>query len=105
MTLKANGKADLYFHAYFWHLYIQNLFLKANPSSTEGEFEANVVQKSIEVTRLKGLAESLKKVHANLTKFPFNKEIYERFVNDFGGRKPVKKLKLLEDIQRALFVA
>ena len=26
-------------------------------------------------------------------------------VEDFGGRKQVKKLKLLEDIQRSLFVA
>jgi hypothetical protein len=50
------------------------------------------------VSRLKGLAESLKKVHANLQKFPFNKDIYEKFINDFGGRKQVKKLKLLEDI-------
>jgi hypothetical protein len=57
------------------------------------------------VRRLKGLAESLKKVSANLSKFPFNEEIYTKFVNDFGGRKQVKKLKLLEDIQRALFVA
>lgn len=39
LTLKANGKADLYFHAYLWHLYILNLYLKAHPSSTEAEFE------------------------------------------------------------------
>jgi hypothetical protein len=63
------------------------------------------VAKYLEVQRLKGLAESLKKVAANISKFPFNKEIYERMVNDFGGRKQIKKMKLVEDIQRALFVA
>ena len=25
LTLKANGKADLYFHAYLWHIYILTL--------------------------------------------------------------------------------
>jgi len=64
-----------------------------------------VVQKSTEVSRLKGLADSLRKVEANLSKFPFNEEIYNRFVQDYGGRKQIKKTKLLEDIQRALFVA
>ena len=98
LSLKAKGKADLYFHAYFWHLFIQNLFLKAHPESTEDEFEQQCVQRSAELARLKGLAESLKKVHANILKFPFNKEIYEHLVEEFGGRKQVKKLKLLEDI-------
>ena len=60
---------------------------------------------SVEVTRLKGLSESLKKVAANLSKFPFNKEIYDKFVNDLGGRKQVKKQQYLLDIQRSLFVA
>lgn len=64
-----------------------------------------MVQKSTEVSRLKGLADSLRKVEANLSKFPFNEEIYNRFVQDYGGRKQIKKTKLLEDIQRALFVA
>ncbi len=42
---------------------------------------------------------------ANLSKFPFNKEIYDKFVNDLGGRKQVKKQQYLLDIQRSLFVA
>ena len=44
-------------------------------------------------------------MHANINKFPFNKDIYDKIVNDFGGRKVIKKLKLIEDIQRSLFVA
>lgn len=57
-----------------------------------------MIAKSVEVKRLRGLVDSIKKVDANLSKFPFNKEIYDRFVQDFGGRKQVKKLKLVEEI-------
>ena len=94
LTLNANGKADLYFHAYIWLTLIESLYSRANSDSLEG-FDMKVVAASIEVTRLKGLAESLKKVAANLSKYPFNKEIYEKFVNDLGGRKQVKKLQYL----------
>ena len=52
----------------------------------------------MEVIRLKGLAESLKKVQLNLEKFPFTKDIYDKMVEEFGGRKQAKKRKLLEDI-------
>lgn len=95
----------MYFHAYFWYILIQTLFYKSNPKKIDADFDSSIIAKSVEVHRLKGLADSLRKVEANLTRFPFNKEIYEKFVEDFGGRKPVKKTKLLEDIQRALFVA
>ena len=98
MTIRANGKADLYFHAYIWYTYLLALFMKVNPNLCEKEFEAEIVSSKVELARLKGLSESLKKVAANITKFPFNKEIYERFVNDFGGKKQVKKLKLLEEL-------
>ena len=97
LTLNANGKADLYFHAYIWLILIESLYERSNAGSVDG-FEEKIVNSSVEVLRLKGLAESLKKVAANLSKYPFNKEIYERFVNDLGGRKQVKKLKYLEDI-------
>jgi len=30
LTLDANGKADLYFHAYFWHMFATNLFAKGH---------------------------------------------------------------------------
>lgn len=48
----------------------------------------------------------MKKVAANISKYPFTKDTYTRFVNEFGNvSKQVKKLKLLEELQRALFVA
>ena len=33
LTLRANGKADLYFHAYFWSTFALHLYLLANPSN------------------------------------------------------------------------
>ena len=39
LTIKANGKADLYFHAYIWHTYLVNLFLKVHNNLTEKEFD------------------------------------------------------------------
>lgn len=30
LTLRANGKADLYFHAYFWYRFAMNLYLREN---------------------------------------------------------------------------
>jgi hypothetical protein len=93
----------LYFHAYLWFNLIQSLYSKANPGSED--FDTKVLSKNIQVFRLKGLSESIIKVEANLAKFPFNQEIYQRMVRDFAGRKPVKRTKLLEEIQRALFVA
>jgi len=44
-------------------------------------------------------------VAANISKYPFNEETFNKFVQEFGGRKQVKKIKLLEDVQRSLFVA
>lgn len=35
LTLKANGKADLYFHAYVWYVLIQTLFYKSNPKASD----------------------------------------------------------------------
>ncbi len=64
-----------------------------------------LVKNNVELGRLRGLSEALKKVAQNIVKFPFNEEVYNKFVNDFGGRKQVRKQKLLEDIQKSLFVA
>ncbi len=36
LTLNANGKADLYFHAYIWFILIETLYSKANSGSLEG---------------------------------------------------------------------
>ena len=86
LTLKANGKADLYFHAYFWHTFAVALFQRANHSSPD-TYDTLMVSKSIELQRLKGLADFLRKVHANIAKNVFSKDVYDRYVNEFGGRK------------------
>jgi hypothetical protein len=98
LTLKANGKADLYFHAYFWHSFALSLYLRADPSGTLDTFDADVIKRSVEHQRLHGLADFLKKVNANVNKYLFTMETYNKLVEEFGGRKPVKSKKLLEDI-------
>lgn len=106
LTLNANGKADLYFHAYIWISIFQTLFYISRSDASELEFDSEIVSKSVEVKRLKGLVDSLRKVDANLSKFPFNKEVYDKFVLELGSRKQTKsRVKYIEDIQRSLFVA
>ena len=54
------------------------------------------MQGRVEVGRLKGLADTLRKVTANIPKFPFTEESYDRFINEFGSRgKNIKKFNLL----------
>lgn len=72
--------------------------MKINPDKTEKDFEKDVVEKNVETQRLKGLSESLKKVAANISKYPFSEDTFNRFVNEFGARKQVKKIKLLEEL-------
>lgn len=56
--------------------------------------------------RLKGLVESLKRVDANLKKFPFGESQYQRFVKELAQKQiSGNKVKYLEEIQRSLFVA
>jgi hypothetical protein len=47
---------------------------------------------------LRGLADFLFKVLANVSKHTFSKDVYERYVNELGGRKAPRLKKLLEDI-------
>ena len=42
LTMKANGKADLYFHAYFWEKYLKNI----DSSKTGGPLPSKVAAKS-----------------------------------------------------------
>ena len=71
--LKANGKADIYFHAYFWVNFLSSLYIVANGGSvTYEDFETNIMKSNPEVLRLKGLSESLKKVASSINKFAFN---------------------------------
>ena len=64
-----------------------------------------MVKSSIELQRLKGLAEFLRKVHLNIDKYAFTEETYIKYVNEFGGRKALKSKKLLEELQRSLLFA
>lgn len=38
-------------------------------------------------------------------KYKFGEDEYRRFVEEFGNRKTVKKVRLIEELQRALFAA
>jgi hypothetical protein len=93
LTLKANGKAELYFHAYFWTTYLEQM------GSTPEQLAIP------EVKRMKNLSTKPKQVLDTIDRFPFGEEEYNHFVGEFGGRKPFKKVRLIEQLQRCLFVA
>jgi uncharacterized protein Veg len=52
-----------------------------------------------------GLSSTLSKVIVNIKKFPFHEKMYLKYATEFGQRQTSKKMKYLEEIQRALFVA
>lgn len=65
-----------------------------------------MVSKSVDVKRLQGLVESLNKVDANLSKFPFGEQQYQRILADLAKKQiQINRTKCLSDIQRSLFVA
>jgi len=79
LSLKANGKADLYFHAYFWQQYLTNLnelYASALDTSVPTFTEANYPF----MGRLNGLSATLAKVIANIRKFPFSEKMYRKYV-------------------------
>lgn len=90
--MNANGKADLYFHAYFLKQYVEFLGTTADVSKEP------LSSKNLEALwkRIDGLAETLSKVIVNVEKFPYNKETYEKHVESFGKRKADKKNKNLQ---------
>jgi hypothetical protein len=100
LTLRANGKADLYYHAYFFEQYLEAL-AQADDVSKD-DFSA---QKLPFMKRIRGLSETLGKVIVNIRKEPFTKDTYEKYARTFGLRQTTKKMKLMDNIQRALFVA
>ena len=119
--MKANGKADLYFHAYLWEQYLKTLdaaqttimATKANkkvagaaPTDPQDDELVEIFSdKYVFMKRLKGLSMTLTKVIINIKKFPFSEKMYKKYVNEFGRRQLSKKMKFLEEIQRSLFVA
>lgn len=113
--MKANGKADLYFHAYFWEQYLKQLDVTQSARAINAKDQAAesgpapridiFSDKFPFMKRLSGLALTLTKVIVNIKKFPFNEKMYIKYVNEFGKRQLQKKMKYLEEIQRSLFVA
>ena len=69
LTIKANGKADLYFHAYVWTQYLNSL-TKSGISFDNADYRP----------RLDGLAKTLGKVIQNVKKFPFTQESYDKYI-------------------------
>lgn len=43
LVLRANGKADLYFHAYLWYLLIQTLYFNSKSTATDSDFDSEIV--------------------------------------------------------------
>jgi hypothetical protein len=57
--------------------------------------------------RLSGLASTIGKVITNVNKYPFSMEQYNSYIKKFAAEAQKysdKKLKYLDEIQRALFV-
>lgn len=78
--MNSNGKADLYFHAYFWQSYLQHVGQIAKVDLLNPE-------KGSWVKRLLGLSATLAKVIQNIKKFPFSEENYKKIVREFGLRQ------------------
>ena len=98
LTLNANGKAELYFHAYFWSTYFEQIAQIAGG-------DQSALLKLPEVLRMNKLSNKPQQVYDTIKKFPFGKSEYDRFVSLFGGRQTIKKVRLIEELQRALFAA
>jgi len=111
LVMKANGKADLYFHAYLWEQYLKTLdaaqtlkmAVKANKGAkSDPQNDDEVVEifsdKYVFMKRLQGLSMTLTKVIINIKKFPFSEKMYKKYVNEFGRKQLSKKGKYLEEI-------
>jgi hypothetical protein len=106
--MKANGKADLYFHAYFWEKYLRQL----NDGPSQGKKKKQILKKLDQeddvksdddesgpssqggndlfsgkypfMKRLIGLSATLSKVIVNIKKFPFHEKMYHKYAKEFG---------------------
>lgn len=109
--MKANGKADLYFHAYFWEKYLLTLMeqsplaslktplssaKKADDSASDiGAAKLSPRKGTIGaldifsedypfMKRVVGLSATLSKVIINIKKFPFHEKMYQKYSLEFG---------------------
>jgi hypothetical protein len=85
LTMMSNGKAELYFHAYFWTTYISGVS-KESPQ----------LMNCLEVKRMLSLANKPKQVIEQISKSTFNEEVYNKFVVEFGNRKNTNRTKCIE---------
>lgn len=95
LTMKANGKADLYFHAYMWDKYLRDLQQKYDKATERPEGFENISLFASNqypfVQRLVGLSSTLAKVNVNVRKYPFNEEAYQKQVKEFANFHNPKK--------------
>ena len=80
LTLSANGKAELYFHAYVWTAYASMLAT---------EYPELVA--CDEIKRLSGLSNKPKQVLDMTKKYPFGETEYNQYVADFASLKSNKR--------------
>lgn len=85
MTLSANGKAELYFHAYLWTKYFQML---SCPELLQID----------EVKLMAKIAETPSIVLDKIKKFPFGECEYEQLVAEFGSLRPGKRSQIIQHI-------
>ena len=83
----ANGKAELYFHAYFWTTYLKRLF-DVNPD----------LKNCIEVKRMENLATKPRQVIEIISRNQFKEKEYLKFVEEFGNKKNTNRTKLIEQL-------
>jgi len=97
LSLRARGKAELYFHAYFWTTYLDTVAKACGQDSSTFESVPRIATLRNLSTRPQVVLEKIKSM-------PFGQQQYRQFVEDFCGRQ-IKKVNLIENLQRYLFVA
>ena len=90
LNLKSNGKMLLYIHAYVWSEYLAQLKIKLAPGVEDVASQHAV--------RLARFAMKPKQVVDMVGKYSFGEKDYLRFVEEFGGKKIFKKVKLIEEL-------
>ena len=99
LAMRANGKAEIYFHAYFWTTYVDALAVACSQEGSD-------LLSTPEISRMRSLSTRPQLVIDKIQSLPFGPEQYRSFVEAFGGRdKQIKKIQLIEELQRYLFVA
>lgn len=99
LAMRANGKAEIYFHSYFWTTYIDKL------ASACGQDDSEQLANSPEIARMRSLSTRPQLVLDKIKSLPFGVEQYKQFVESFGSGKQVKRVELIEQLSRHLFVA